>query len=218
MHKKRIIFLVVIMLLLTGCTELSNNVEEIVLTLTSTDGVRANTASTNYELYLPIGVKQEFDSNYNQKFKINNRYVYMYVDTISYYYGNKLNYKEDDNYNYYYRKIEIGNKTGYVGINKEEDDLYFTEIVYNYSKMEFYSDLEDLPTLLANSLIIIKSIKYNDDLIKIELDSDNTEGRELKYQLDTPKDTESKFNDYLQEYVAEEDDDNNNEVVLPDDN
>ena len=69
-----------------------------------------------------------------------------------------------------------------------------------------------MPLVLANSLIIIKSIKYNDSLIKVSLDSGSSDGRELKYQLDSPKDAESTFTDFLQEYVPEED----KEVELPD--
>ena len=95
-----------------------------------------------------------------------------------------------------------------------EDDLYFCEIIYNYSKSEFYTNMEDLPVVLANTLIIQKSIKFNDSLIAMSLGQDANEGREVKYQLDSPKDAESTFSDYLQEYVPEE----TVEIELPDDN
>ena len=67
---------------------------------------------------------------------------------------------------------------------------------------------------MANSLIIQNSISFNDELIKLGLESNNTDGREVKYELDKPKDSESTFSKYLQEYVAEED----IKVELPDDN
>ena len=166
MYRKKLMFLLLICLLITtGCTELTSDVEQVVNVAMASDKVSANTVSTGYELYIPIGVKQVVDSEYNQKFKIDNRYIYLYVDTISYYYKNALNYKAVDSYNYYYKELSLNNKTGYIGINKVEDDLYFCEIVYNYSKSEFYSDLRDLPDILANVLIIQKSIKYNDSLI-----------------------------------------------------
>ena len=87
------------------------------------------------------------------------------------------------------------------------------EIVYNYSKVEFYSDLNDLPFILANSLIVQRSIKYNDNLISLELGNSTNDGREFKYELDGPKDSQSTFSDYLQEYVPDEVED----VELPDD-
>ena len=214
MHRKKFIFFVAIVLLLTGCTKITNNLDEVVDATMVNSKLPANTVSTGYELYIPTGVKQVVDSNYNQKFKIRNRYIYLYVDTISYYYKNMLNYKSIHDYDYYYRELLLDGKTGYVGIKKIEDNLYFCEVVYNYSKVEFYSDTKELPVILANALIIEKSIKFNDSLISMELDSNISDGRELKYELDSPKDSESTFSDFLQEYVPEEEP----EVVLPEDN
>ena len=55
-------------------------------------------------------------------------------------------------------------------------------------------------------------IKYNDNLIKLELDNDTGDNREVKYELDKPKDSESTFSQYLQEVDDVED----TEVDLPD--
>lgn len=213
MHKKKLIFLIVFMLLITGCKKIDNNLDMIVDTIISSNKKMVNTVSTNYEFYLPIGVIQKSDSEYNQKFKIKDRYIYLYVDTTSYFYKNALNYKESENYDYYYKKLEHDGKTGYIGI-KKQGDILFAEIVYNYSKIEFYADTDNLSEILANSLIIIRSIKYNDNLIKMRMNSGSNEQREVKYQLDSPKDTESKFSQFLQEYVPEE----KEEIKLPDDN
>lgn len=215
MDRKRLILFVVIALILTGCTKITDNLDDVVNATMNRENMAVNTVSTGYELYIPIGVMQISDSQYNQKFKIRDKYVYLYVDTISYYYKNTLNYKQDTDYNYYFRQLQLNNKLGYIGINKIDDDQYFCEIVYNYSKIEFYSDYEDLAKVMANSLIIQNSIKFNDSLIAIELESTVSDGREVKYELDKPKDSESTFNQYLQEYVTEEDE---TEVVLPDDN
>ena len=50
--------------------------------------------------------------------------------------------------------------------------------------------------------------------IKVELENSTSDGREVKYELDKPVDSESTFSKYLQEYVAEDD----TKVDLPDDN
>ena len=214
MHKKNFIFFVIFaLLLLTGCTQITDNLDDIVNAVMTNNKLNANTVSTGYEIYIPTGVKQVIDSEFNQKFKIRNRYIYLYVDTISYYYKNSLNYKSEGDYSYYYRELSIDGKTGYIGINKVQDDLYFCETVYNYSKIEFYADKEDLAYILANTLIMQKSIKYNDNLISMELTSNVSDGRELKYELDSPKDSESTFSDYLQEYVSPEEP----EATLPED-
>ena len=173
-----------------------------------------NTVSTGYELYIPTGVKQVVDSQYNQKFKIKNRYIYLYVDTVSYFYKNMLNYKKVSDYNYYYKELNYNGKEGYIGINKLENDLYFCEIIYNYTKVEFYASIDDLSFIVANSLIMQKSIKYNDSLIKMELENNVGDSREVTYELDGPKDNKSMFSDFLQEYV----DPDSEEVELPEDN
>ncbi len=214
MYRKKIIFFVAIVLLLSGCTKVNNDLDTMVNATMVNDKLSVNTVSTGYELYVPIGVKQVVDSQYNQKFKIKNRYVYLYVDTISYYYKNVLNYKNSNNYDYYYRELFINGKTGYIGINKVEEDLYFCEIVFNYSKIEFYANLEDLSFIMVNSLIMQKSIKFNDNLISLSLEENVGEGREITYELDGPKDNKSTFSDYLQEYV----DDEKTDVELPEDN
>ena len=214
MYKKKFIFFVAIILLLSGCTRITNNLDDVISATMTNNKLSTNTVSTGYELYLPTGVKQVVDSQYNQKFKIRNRYVYMYVDTISYYYKNVLNYKKESDYTYYYKELNLNDKTGYIGINKIEDDLYFCEIIYNYTKMEFYSDIDDLSFIVANSLIIQKSIKYNDNLIKMELENNIGDGREITYELDGPKDNKSMFSDFLQEYV----DPDSEKVELPEDN
>lgn len=212
MWKKILILVFLILIILTGCTKIDgNNIDNIVDSAIS-NKKKANTVSTKYELYIPIGVIQTKDNEYNQVFKIKDEYIYLYVDTTSYYHKNVLNYPTKLDYNYYYREIAQNGKSGYIGINKMESDTYFCKIVYNYSKIEFYTNLEDMPVIIANSLILQDSIKYNDKLIKKDFEDSIKNGREIKYELKKPKDSKSTFSKYLQEYVAEE------EVKLPNDN
>ena len=212
MYRKKVILLVIIALILTGCTRIDSNLDNIVNATMAKEASNVNTVSTGYELYIPMGVIQLVDNEYNQKFRIHDTHVYLYVDTISYYYKNSLNYKTTENYNHYYKEINLNNKTGYIGVNKIDNGSFFVEIVYNYAKMEFYTDEVDLPVVISNSLIMINSIKYNDNLIKIQLDDTSGDGREVKYELDKPEDSESTFSQFLQEYVEED----KTEVVLPD--
>ena len=212
MYKKKVILLIMMALILTGCTKIDNNIDNIVSATMTKEIERVNTVSTGYKLYIPIGVMQLVDNQYNQKLKIRDTHVYLYVDTVSYYYKNNLNFKSDSKFNYYYKELNLNGKTGYIGINKLDDGSFFVLIVYNYSKIEFYSNEENLPIITSSSLMILNSIKYNDNLIKLELDNDAGDNREVKYELDKPKDSESTFSQYLQEVEEEEETD----VVLPD--
>jgi len=212
MYKKKVILLIIVALMLTGCTKLDNNIDNIVSATMTKEIERVNTVSTGYKLYIPIGVMQLVDNQYNQKLKIRDTHVYLYVDTVSYYYKNNLNFKSDSNFNYYYKELNFNGKTGYIGINKLDDGSFFVLIVYNYSKIEFYASEEDLPIITSSSLMILNSIKYNDNLIKMELDNNTGDNREVKYELDKPKDSESTFSQYLQEVDEGEE----TEVDLPD--
>ena len=102
MYKNRWLLLFVFALVLTGCTKIDNNIDNIVsATMTKEIGF-VNTVSTGYELYIPIGVMQLVDNEYNQKFKIADTHVYLYVDMISYYYKNNSNYFEKEGFDYFY--------------------------------------------------------------------------------------------------------------------
>ena len=108
MYMKRVILLIIVTLILTGCTRVDSNIDNIIGATMSKEIKDVNTVSTGYELYVPVGVMQLVDNEYNQKFKVRNTHVYLYVDTISYYYKNTLNYKKSEEYNYYYKEINKG--------------------------------------------------------------------------------------------------------------
>lgn len=215
MKRKYMFLLVITLLLLTGCTKIDNNINNILSVVLDSDVNKVNTVSTGYQLYLPMGVTQLDDNEYNQKLKIRDTHIYLYVDIVSYYYKNNLNYMEKDGFDYFYSDINYNDKSGYVGIKKIDSDNYFVKIVYNYSKIEFYSSYSDLSFITANSLIILNSIKYNDNLIKFELSDDYNTFGEVKYELDKPEGSKSTFSQYLQEFVDNSEEIEEN-VKLPD--
>lgn len=209
MQKKNWLLLFVIFLL-TGCVKIDNSSVDIIIDNTLNDkNYVMNTVSSGYKFYLPFGVRQIVDNDNNQVFMIGDTKVYLYVDVVSFYYKNKLNYKDSENYNYYYKNIINGTKEGYIGIDKKNSD-YFVKIVYNYSKVEFYVDEYNLNNVIANSLVILNNINYNDDLIEKILSYSSDLSGEVTYELDKPNNSESTFLKYLEEYTSEEED------ILPD--
>ena len=214
MNKKGLVLLVITILLLTGCTKIDNNMDNVLSAIMSNEVNKVNTVSTGYQLYIPMGVMQLDDNEYNQKLKIRDTHVYLYVDTVSYYYKNSLNYAGEKDYNYFYKEILLNDKSGYIGINKLDEDNYFVKIVYNYAKIEFYANDTDLSFVTANSLIILNSIIYNDNLIKLELSDDYSSFGDIEYELDKPEGSENSFSQFLQEYVYEEE--SESDMVLPD--
>lgn len=203
---KKVLILSIILLLCVGCTRIDNRMDydTVVDTVINSGMKKANTASLGYKYYLPLGVSKVYDKDYNQKFKIDDMYMYLYVDAVSYYYQNDLNLNENND-GYYYKQISNGNKKGYIKITKEDNDKYLVKIVYNYSKIETYATKIKIDKVLTNSMIILNSIDYNEKLIKKQVEDDFLTSVDKEYQIKKPKDAKSKFSEYLSEYVQEED-------------
>lgn len=207
---KKVLILCALLILCIGCTRIDNvsDYKVIIDNIISKNNIHTNTASMGYKYYLPMGVKKVYDKDYNQKFKYEDINMYLYVDAVSYYYHNSLNFKDETD-NIFYYKINNGDKTGYVVINQNEDD-YFLKIIYNYAKIESHVSKEKLNEVIANSMIILNSIDYNDNLIKKILEDEYYSSTAEEYKIRKPDNTTSKFSEYLSEYVVDE------ETVIPD--
>lgn len=207
---KKVLLPLFIILLLTGCSRVEKDTTEykdIVNNILINNNHNVNTASVGYKYYIPIGVNLVYDSDFNKEFKIKNTKLILYVDIVSYYYKNTLNYEEDNKNIYYYSKID----DGYISITENEED-YFLKIIYNYAKVEAYVKKEDLIDIIAYSTIILNSVTYNDNLISNLIEKGISSGNEITYELKKPEDSKSNFSQYLQEYVQ----DNNEEQPVDD--
>lgn len=208
---KKKFLLLMVLLLCIGCTRINNNNYDVIIdnVINNSNNIY-NTTSLGYKYYLPFGINRIYDKDYNQKFKINDTYMYLYVDIVSYYYKNTLNLddKNISNY-YYYYKIDNNDKIGYVKITKDKDK-YLIKVVYNYAKIETYASEYNIADILSYSMIILNSIDYNDNLIEKIIQDDYYSSSFKEYKIKKPEDAESKFSEYLSEYVGEE------ENVIPD--
>lgn len=209
---KKIVIPLVLILILTGCSKVykTDNYVEIVNTILNNSNKNVNKSSYGYNYYLPIGVNLVSDGKYNKKIKYKENDLILYVDVVSYFYKNKLNHDLDNKQdNYYFNNFN----DGYIVINKEEDG-YYLKIVYNYAKIESYVKENDLVDVISYSTIILNSISYNDALIDNIILKGENYSNELVYEIDKPSGSESKFSEYLQEYVQ---DTSNEEIedILP---
>lgn len=204
---KKTFILLLILVLCVGCTRIDNveNIDLIINTIFENKEKPTNETSLGYTYYLPVGVSKIYDLDYNQKFKVDNNYIYLYADVVSYYYKNSLNFNEANDGAYYYKEINNNDKTGYIKIQKKENGEFYIKIIYNYAKVESYVQETEINKILTNSMIILDSIDYNDTLIKNLIDDEYAMGADKEYKIDKPKDAESKFSEYLSESVQEED-------------
>ena len=198
---------------LTGCSKINNkttNYVDVINDIISYDNKKVNTSSYGYNYYLPIGVNVVYDGKLNKEFKVKDNKLMLYVDVVSYFYKNSLNYEFDNTNSYYYSKLN----NGYILIN-EEDNTYYLKIIYNYAKIESYVKKEDLVDVISYSTIILNSISYNDNLISNIIEKGENYNNEITYEIDKPNNSESKFREYLQEYVQENKEETND--ILPED-
>lgn len=207
---KKVLILCALLILCIGCTRIDNieDYKVIIDDVIEENNINTNTVSMGYKYYLPIGVSKVYDKDYNQKFKYEDVYMYLYVDAVSYYYRNSLNFNNETDNDFYY-KISSGEKIGYVIVDKNDND-YFLKIVYNYAKIESHVPKEKIKEVMANSMIILNSIDYNENLIEKILEDEYYSSAAEKYKIKKPDNTESKFSEYLSEYVVDE------ETVIPD--
>ena len=213
MYKKRMIA-ILCLVLLSGCKQISSDDDYVSLVYNcfSTDTM-TNNVSQGYKYYIPKGVIQLKDFNYNQSFLIEDNYLYLYVDVISYFYQKKLNVAKHDNV-YYYQPFEFDNKVGYILILTDDNlQEYYLSIVYNYSKIEGYVKKDKLNKVITLSSIILNSIEYNDVVIEKILDGDLGQFSEFTYEVDKPEGSSSNFSQYLEENVQKEDDEDNIEQL-----
>lgn len=201
---KKILLPLFVILLLTGCTKIDKETKEykdIVNNILINNNHNVNKASMGYKYYMPIGVSLTYNSDFNKEFKIKDTKIVLFVDIISYYYKNSLNYELENKNIYYYAKID----DGYIAIQENEDN-YYLKIVYNYAKIESFVKEDNLIDIIAYSTIILNSISYNDNLISNTIEKGINIGNEITYEIEKPDDSVSKFSQYLQEYVQDSSD------------
>ena len=193
---KKIILIVSLLFLITGCTQIKELSYDEIVKNVAVSSYRTNTFRMGYKYYLPRGMIVYDSTLFNEKI-IDEKYTYyLYVDAVSYINEVKYSYKENAE-SIYSTGLSYDNKSGYVEINLQENNKYLVEIMYNYAKIEVIVDEDSINKAMVSAISILKSIEYNNHVIKNllednvldyaeeELDIFNTEGREEDYiQID----------------------------------
>lgn len=204
---KKLLIISLITLMLTGCTVVrinTDNINTIVDVVLSKNNTLYNTVGKGYKYYRPKGVTYIDTSEYNEKMYSNGNYYYLYVDINSYFYKKEFTYEEDKDA-YYSRYLDINDKKGYLEIN-EFQGYYLVEFMYNYAKIEALVKKEDINDVVLNASYILSTIKYNSNVIKLVLNEDYFTNKEVMYDIFTPKQETSDFLEYEDDMVDSEED------------
>ena len=162
--KKKIILLLGAFLL-TGCTYINKvSYDEIITSVVTSNYNLYNENKTGYKYYLPNGLDSISNNDFNEVISDSKYNYYLYVDVVSYY-NRVISDYEINNSAYFSNKINFEDKFGYIEINKQKNNKYFIEIMYNYAKIEVMVDKSDLNRAITNSIIMLSSISYNNEIL-----------------------------------------------------
>ena len=202
---KKIIILILSITLLCGCTKIdNNNIEQIINKVISSKSNKANQYKNGYKFYLPSNLVIDKINERNIVFRENDLKYYMFVDIVSYYHKVENSYKVKEN-TYMSKLINYDNKSGYIEINVKNNE-YLIEIMYNYAKIEVIVDSDDIANAIANSLIILSSVEYNDDIIENLLEEDILNYSEESFNIFETNSNDSNFLKVVEEYDNYKDD------------
>ena len=205
--KKIIAIFLFMMLILCGCTPLQKMSIEDIISTTLNNNIRVyNTYRKGYKYNLPKGFAVFNSTDFNEEIVSNNYKYYLYIDGISFY--NKIieNYKENKT-SYKSMAISHQDKYGYLEINKLKSGKYLVEIMYNYAKIEVVVKEEDINTTVAESLSILKSVMFNNSVLKNILGDEVTQAKEFDFNIfETASNKKSEYLEAMDSDIYKEDD------------
>lgn len=197
MKIKKIILMLLAVMCLAGCTNIATLTYDDIVNGLSKDSKPANIYRNGYQFYIPNGLSiEDAGSNYAIISGSETKY-YLYIDLVSFNVKKDLNYKKCDKC-IYSEKIKYQDKVGYVEIKLWENNQYLIEIMYNYAKIEVMVNEGMINKALVNSISILNSVKYNDEVIEQLLNDDNLNYTEEIFDMFEDVKDDSDILDYIE--------------------
>ena len=168
---KKVLLVFLLSIMLTGCTVVRINTESIdniISVVLSKNNDLYNRIGKGYKYYVPRGVSYIDTSDFNEKLYSNGNYYYLYIDAINYYYQKEINYIE-------------------------KKDKYYSKAIDKNGKKEAMVDKNAINEVVLNATYILSTIKFNDDVIALNLTTDYFTNQEEVYDIFT---TDKKTDNY----------------------
>ena len=203
---KKVLCLLATVLLLCGCSKINDkNYDELINSVVASNYKMENTYRTGYKYYTPTNMDILSILDYNETLADDNYKYYFYVDVVSYYNRVIEGYNEDTKA-VYSKKINYEDKYGYIEINKWKNGKYLLEIMYNYAKIEVIVDEENIKSAITNSMVVLSSVKYNNNLLESIVGENVLTAKEIEFNIFETKKNESNFLKVSEEDVYEDND------------
>lgn len=181
---RKFVSLLLFVFFLTGCTMVrinTNDIDNTVDIILSKENKLYNQIGKGYKYYIPRGVTYIDTVEFNDKLYSDGNYYYLHIDAVSYLYQKEIKIEKSED-SYYFKKIDIDGKIGYINI-KEVNKKYLIDFVYNYAHIKALVDKEDINLVILNSSYILSTVKFNNNVIKIMLQEDYFKNKEEKFEL-----------------------------------
>lgn len=210
---KKTILILLVVLLTCGCVKVNDaSIDDLVSTTISSKYNLYNHVNSGYKYYLPRSLKSTITNEYNEVIKSKYYDYYLYVDLVGYYNKKHTDYVENKSI-YYSKILNSQDKIGVINVTNKDTE-YLVQIMYNYAKMEVKCEYKDLNEVITNSLVILSSIQYVDDVVFSLLnENDFTSAEE---QVNIFKDNSGEVNtleDFDDTYTGNEEDDYDPDVI-----
>ena len=203
---KKVLCLLATVLLLCGCSKINDkNYDELINSVVASNYKMENTYRTGYKYYTPTNMDILNTLDYNETLADDNYKYYFYVDVVSYYNRVIEKFKEDDKA-VYSKSINYEDKYGYIEINKWKNGKYLLEIMNNYAKIEVIVDEENIKSAITNSMVVLSSVKYNNNLLESIVGENVLTAKEIEFNIFETKKNESNFLKVSEEDVYEDND------------
>lgn len=197
---KRIVLLLCLVVLLTGCDIKpidNDNIDSIIDSVLTKEIKLSNSYFDGYKYYLPRGLRLAGKKDYNAKLVSGKNTYYLFVDVIAYY--NKVEKDFEPSNGYYSKELNYNGKRGYIEIT-EVDGLYFIEIMYNYAKIETLVEERYLNSAIVNSCYILSSVQFNDKVIETLVGENALDYKETIFDIFGPHRDTDEFLQYEEDY------------------
>lgn len=210
---KKIVVILLALVVTTGCVNIKNtSLEDLTDMVINSKYSLYNHVNQGFKYYLPRTLKSVITDEYNEIIKSKYYDYYLYVDLVAYY-NKKVSTYNQDNSLYYSRVINKDDKTGLINIDNIDNE-YIVNIEYNYASIEVKCNEEDLNEVVTSSLVILSSIKYNDDVIENLLADDVLSSAEEQITIFDNQGDESNTLDVVEDvYTGNEEEDYDPDVI-----
>ena len=184
------ILIVLSILVLAGCTSkidkeyLKNTNEYSKIVACET---YANTTAKGFKYYKPRDFSLLEATDNNHTLLHNSNKYFLSVDINAYHDKMKYSYTEKSDV-YLSKKLDFNDgKTGYIEINEGNNSYFYIKVLYNYSSIEVSVRENEIEEALIDSMIILSSIRYNDNVIENIINEGDLDTRENTYEIRKPK-------------------------------